>query len=318
MNTVRIPCIHLGDEINGQTRERLGLTHLKVWRECEKGHGPQCSCNRSCGPTCADYSPNAEESDVVALRYEQNANYPSVGISIGSYGMPGLIELQAKVIRANCGNIPVIVSDDQTDEAGETGPAKKSRLIDVCEKYGLIFRDAAANRVGHAGGDLGAFWHGLNYAAEHGIEYWLKLSQRFVIDRPLFAQKCAAMMNARDSHTMSQTHKNRGKFFFAMRTEFVMMEVRRWNRPELIDSLRPRPIGRAAEDVVHGCVKRLGGAIIACPLFTPERSKPHKDLLWYEADGPAGYDLMAAKYGVELGDGFHATYSIHSPNFKWG
>lgn len=49
-------CIHLGDEISGAERQRLGLSHLKVWRECGKGFGPQCRCgNDRCNPSCSGY-----------------------------------------------------------------------------------------------------------------------------------------------------------------------------------------------------------------------------------------------------------------------
>ena len=315
----RIPCKNLGDEITGNERQRLGLTHLKIWRECDMGYGPQCACNSSCGPSCNDYLPDPDHNpDQQVFRFNQNTKYPSVGISIGSYGMPGIIELQAATIRANCGDIPVIVSDDHTEEAGDDGLEKKTRILDICEKYGLIYRDTAPNRIGHAGGDLGSFQHGLQYAARYGIEYWLKLSQRLIVDRPLFVQKCAAILKESQHHTMSQIHQNHGQFYFAMRTEFVLMEVARWFKPDIMQKLTPRPLNRAAEDIVYDCVNTIGGSFYSTPLFTPERSKKHEGVLWYEADGPEGYERLAEKYGVELGAGFHAGGSVHSPGFKWG
>ena len=314
-----VPCLHRGDQIPITEGQRRGLTHLKIWHECEKGHGPQCQCNRSCGPLCPDYSADdlAPKEDR-PVRHSQDANYPTVGVSIGSYGMPGIIELQAAVIRKNCGDIPIIVSDDHSEEAGEDGLEKKTRILDVCEKYGLIYKDTAPDRIGHAGGDLGSFQHGLQYAARYGIEYWLKLSQRFIVDRPLFVQKCAYILREQQQHTMSQIHQNHGMFYFAMRTEFVLMEVARWHRPDILEKLKPRPLGRAAEDIVYDCVRTIGGHFFASPLFTGERSKHHSGLLWYEADGNEGYSAMAEKYGVDLGPGFHAGGSVHSPGFKWG
>lgn len=232
--------------------------------------------------------------------------------------MPGVIELQAATIRENCGDIPILVSDDHTEEAGDDGLEKKVRILDICEKYGLVYRDTAPVRVGHAGGDLGSFHHGLTYAASKGIEYWLKLSQRFVVDRPLFVQKCAAILKDQQQHTMSQIHQNHGQFYFAMRTEFVLMEVARWNRPDVLEKLKPRPLGRAAEDIVYDCVRTIGGSFLSSPLFTAERSKPHEGLLWYEADGTEGYQRLAKKYKIDLGPGFHAGGSVHSPGFRWG
>lgn len=315
----KIPCKFLGDEITGHERQKLGLTHLKIWHECDMGHGPQCPCNAACGPTCKDYVANENAAPAQDLfRFNQNSDFPTVGISIGSYGMPGIIELQAAAIRANCGDIPIIVSDDHTEEAGDDGMEKKIRILDICEKYDLIYRETAPVRVGHAGGDLGSFHHGLTYAASKGIEYWLKLSQRFIVDRPMFVQKCAAILKAHQQHTMSQVHQNHGQFYFAMRTEFVLMEVARWHRPDIMAKLTPRPLGRAAEDIVHDCVNTIGGSFFSSTLFTAERSKKHEGVLWYEADGPEGYQRLAEKYGVNLGAGFHAGGSVHSPGFKWG
>ncbi len=320
--TAKHPCLHLGKEIDGPTRMRLNLAHSKTWRDCKMGFGPQCNCNAKCGPACVGYSPDMSdaEEEIKPVRPASSVKWSGdVMISIGSYGMPGIVELQAAAIRANCGDIPILVSDDHTEQAGDDGYEKKARLLDICDKYDLQFRDAAPERVGHSGGDLGAFWHGLHYAAGKDIPYVLKLSQRLIIDRPNYAQRCVDILRNREGHTMSQTHKNRGRFFFAMRTEFVLMSTHKWMRADFMETLKPRPIGRAAEDVVHSCVRRMGGAVIACPLITPERSKAHAGVVWYEQpNSNDAYSLLAYKYGVELGPGYHNTSSIFSPNFKWG
>lgn len=323
----RKPCQFLGDEITSAKRIELGLTHAKVWRECQKGHGPQCQCNAQCGPLCDDYQPD-DDADPVAVAVPAakkiDGNWPTVGVSIGHYGMPGLIELQAKIIREQCGAVPILVSDDHTEEAfteenPNDGLLKKARLLDIVERYGLIYQDAASERVGHAGGDLGAFYHGLNYAKKHGVDYWLKLSQRLVIDRPLYLQKLADIMQRKNSHTMSNVHKNRGKFFFSIRSECVMMDVKRWHRSDILQLLTPRGLGHAAENVVEKCVGILGGSKINCPLMTDDRSRYHKDVYWYEQpNANDAYTALAAKYDVDLGLGFHVGGSIHSPGFRWG
>lgn len=318
----RKPCKSLGDEIPPSRRIELGLTHLKVWKECGQGHGPQCQCNTSCGPACVDYQPDDDAEPIsvaVPPAKKITGDWPTVGVSIGHYGMPGMVELQAKVIREQCGDVPIMVSDDHTEEAGDDGPMKKLRLLDIVERYGLIYRDAAPTRVGHAGGDLGAFYHGLNYAKGHGIQYWMKLSQRFIIDRPLYLQKLADIMQRKNAHTMANVHKNRGKFFFSIRSECVLMDVNRWHRPDILAQLAPRQLGHAAENVIQGCVNILGGTKIANPVFTEDRSKPHKDIYWYEhPNANDAYKALSVKYDMDLGAGFHVGGSVHSPGFKWG
>ncbi len=53
---VSLPCIHLGDAISGQERERLGLAHGRDWRQCESrpSYGVVCRC-LTCGPNCKGY-----------------------------------------------------------------------------------------------------------------------------------------------------------------------------------------------------------------------------------------------------------------------
>ena len=322
--TSRIPCVHLDpDEITPARRIELGLTHAKVWRECGKGLGPKCRCDSSCGPLCQLYEPDHEADPMPQSDPPQPAQvtgeWPTVGVSIGHFGMPGLVELQAKVIRAHCGDVPIVVSDDFTEESGDDGLCKKDRLLEICERYKLIYRNAAPSRIGHAGGDLGAFKHGLNYAASRGIEYWMKLSQRFIIDRPMFLQKLAAIMREKNAHTMGNVHKNRGKFFFSVRTECLLMHVPRWHRPDILAEIEPRVLGRAAENVIEHCINKLGGKKIANPLFTDDRARWHTNIYWYEQPhAHEAYITLAAKYDVDLGLGFHVQGSLNSPGFKWG
>lgn len=313
-----IPCVHLGDEIGAAERERRGLTHLKVWRECSLGYGAKCRCDTTCGPVCRGYRADPHETEPQGEPMDPLPNAAGVMVSIGHYNMPGIIELQAKVIQANCGNIPIIVSDDHTETAGERGYENKLRLLDICEQYRLLYRDAGPDRIGHSGGDLGAFWHGLHHAAGNGIPYCVKLSQRFIIDRPQWAQKLATMLRDRGGHTMSQCHKGRGRFVFPIRSEFVLMDVRRWMQANIIGHLRPRVLNGAAETVVSRCLSMLGGNLTACPLFTPERTKHCAGVYWYESSGDNGYKQLADKYGVTLGDGYHAVGSHLSPAYRLG
>jgi hypothetical protein len=118
-------------------------------------------------------------------------------------------------------------------------------------------------------------------------------------------------------HTMSQTHKNHGVFYFNMRTEFVLMDVRKWIR--FADYLKPRPLNNAAEVVVHQCVRSMGGEIVSCPLITPERHKVHQGVYWYQQpDAATAYEELAKKYNVDLGQGFHIGGSHLSPNYRVG
>jgi hypothetical protein len=51
---VKLDCVHLGEATTGPNPRRMYL-------ECEKGHGPQCACDKpqKCGPMCGDYEKSA-------------------------------------------------------------------------------------------------------------------------------------------------------------------------------------------------------------------------------------------------------------------
>ncbi len=48
-----LDCVHLGEECRRPENAKPG----SVYRECEKGHGPQCACDRpqKCGSMCPDH-----------------------------------------------------------------------------------------------------------------------------------------------------------------------------------------------------------------------------------------------------------------------
>lgn len=56
-------CLHLGDELPALKAVSLGLVPRKIYRECERGHGPQCRCDGKCGPVCVDYEPDTPEPE---------------------------------------------------------------------------------------------------------------------------------------------------------------------------------------------------------------------------------------------------------------
>ena len=83
----------------------------------------------------------------------------SYGIVIGTYDSlvgPNLrqgvisVELNLAVIRAQCGDIPVLVSDDASP------PSSQLAYRAVCARYGATFV-SGSTRLGHTSGDIAAF-----------------------------------------------------------------------------------------------------------------------------------------------------------------
>lgn len=250
-------------------------------------------------------------------------------VAIGSHGQPSVVELQAKAIRATCGPVPILVSDDKTEEAtneelgAEYGAALKAKLLAVCDREGLIYRDTAPGRVGHAGGDLGALFHGLTFAAVHGIDVLVKLSQRFVLDIPDWIHLTAKAMRQTGAATCSRHCFYGRSTRFHLRTEFLALDVARWARPDVLHALTPRPLGFAAEDLIDRCRQAVdGGAFLASPLFGEDRHADYPGIAWHDVlpeEVPvARYAAMFAKYGVTPGPEFSVAHSCTLPGHRGG
>lgn len=262
-------------------------------------------------------------------------------VSIGSFAHPSAIALQARVIRATCGaDTPILVSDDHTETAFDTekstdaehGRRLKSRLLQICEAENLIYRDTAPDRIGHAGGDLGAFCHGLTYAERHGIDYVVKLSQRLMVDVPNWIDDTIDLMEpGRFGPSIPDGFATacapcfyEANPYFAMRTECVVMRVRDWFQPWVMEQLVPRPLGFAAELLIDTIVRRLstGHGFINVPGMTKDRYERRPGWAWKDAlpkeSTDRDYAELATKYGMTLGAEFNSHHSVHIHGYAWG
>lgn len=261
---------------------------------------------------------------------------PNCMVSIGHFAQPSIIELQAKVIRATCGDVPILVSDDHTETAHDDtkgvtaamGAERKARLLEICERERLIYRDTAERRIGHAGGDLGSFYHGLTYARDYGIEYLWKLSQRFIVDIPgWIAEECRRMKKF-DVIVCTQPCFYGSRPLFAFRTECIGLKVTPWIRPDVLNELRPRPLHTAAEFLLEELYAKIGqGKPFLKWSFTGKRQGHDRlirypDCYWKDPEPKdqtdTEYRSLADKYGVTLRDDFNVNHSCLQAGFQWG
>lgn len=273
--------------------------------------------------------------EVRGVRETVIANKPKFLVSIGSWGQPSVIQLQARSIRATCGaDTPILVSDDYTENAFDptkgTGPdrgqALKARLLEICEQENLVFRHSGEAPLGHIGGDLGAFWHGLNYARDHGLDFVCKLSQRFVVDIPNWLPEVIRQMNKFGYNTATRGCFYHHRAVFQMRTECVVMKTLPWLRPDVLERLRPRQLRYATEHLVAEECARINGG--QCKFIAPKWLVENrhqrvpgvawKDALPLEETVNLDYLPMFAKYGVEVGEEFNALHSCVQHGYKVG
>lgn len=251
-------------------------------------------------------------------------------ISIGSYGYPSVIDLQGAVIRDTLGDrVSILVSDDWTEtdwtlEAGETerhGMAKYTRLRNVCEKWGMEYmRASEAERCYHAGGDLGAYANGINRALELGKTHVAKLSQRFIVTAKNWTGICAEGMKRHGAKSCSrECYYSQGaqsvhmmRPMFVLRTECMIVDVKAWSHPGILNIIRPRPLnGHAAEAVVGQAMRAAGGSVFGCPFFGADRSRRYPDTVWkdVEPDRDAErYMALFKRYNIDP-EGFDVKLS---------
>jgi len=264
---------------------RINKSDGRDWRKCnhpDKPHGEEvCTCKaNTCGPPCRGYSSGTGNAGVVVGCYSEPG-----------HDMRGIIELQVRVIRANCGAVPILLTVDQCEHLGHI-EAMADHYDDV------TVMPVAPERIGHAGGDLGAFHHGLLWAKGRGLRFVAKLSQRYIIDRPNWVQNSAAKNQ--------QTLCNRcleGRFKLPMRTEGVFMRVADWQ--VALPHLVPRRVFPASgEHAVWGAMSAVGLTRVHAwdYLSGPDRCKRKEGIVWKCSNPLSDYQSLADKYKVRLGD----------------
>jgi hypothetical protein len=222
----------------------------------------------------------------------------TVGVVVGSYKWPELIDLQVRVIRATCGPVPILVSGDRPEDY----PA----LARVCAAHPDVTLSPNLERIGHTGGDVACFHKGVVWGAARGLAVVAKLSQRFVVTRPGWLQDGAADLLA--SGLPLASRRCRGVQAFDLRTEACLLDVGAWGRPEVLARVAPRrywadtPKGLAAETVIHRVLlDLLGGVYWPWRLFGEERyARDSPDVLWHNHTPAAEYRTLAEKHGVTL------------------
>lgn len=233
------------------------------------------------------------------------------GVVIGSYGMPGVVELNIAAIRHTCGPVPILVVDDATPK-NEGG----SRIASITERYQGVELITNQANMGHAPGDLECFRQGLLWAGVRGLDVLVKFSQRFIITAPGWIQDDARSLIDSGDDIWSQPayHLN---LRFPMRTEAVMM---RTPSPELAKLCVD--CKTATEDHMHWAAETAGLKIGRWERIPPDRFHRYKNIVWHNTDGVdvyreggKAYHELAERLGVDLGNEFSAAgWHVIAPN----
>ncbi len=302
---ISLPCVHEA----GPAPPPPGQSVIRSYLHCGAGKGIdgvvcRCLCNSNCSLYTPEYPD--EESSVV-----QTTSNPDLraGVVIGHYGLPGLVELQVKVIRALNGPVPILICDDYTSEP------LQSRLVSVCKREGVPLVKTGQGRIGHAGGDIGSLFRGLQWAEATGLKVLVKLSQRLVFTKPNWLALTVEELRRSGKPTLSDRCVE-GLVHLPMRTEGTVLDVAKWTADgNKVKSLYPRRISPTpAEVLVADVASRVGEVGIWSLLNGPDRLKPSPYGLWHCSSAMADYKRLAKAYAVDLGKEFFTSGWYHRPD----
>lgn len=255
-----------------------------------------------CCRDCPDKTERPAKPVAHQTQFAPRSGDVPVGVAIGSYRWPSLVDLQIRVIRHTCGEVPILVSSDDPESSG--------RIDEICSRHADVFHWPNVERIGHTGGDIAAYFKGSIWGRSRGLKVVAKLSQRMLFTRARWLQDGARDLLA--SGCSLGTQRCRGTQRFDLRTEAALLDVATWSRPEVLSRIMPRrywgdtPQGLTAETVIYRVLKDLCGEIFhPWGIIGEERLQPREGVIWHNANEPAEYHKLAKDFGVSLERDFH-------------
>jgi hypothetical protein len=241
------------------------------------------------------------------------------GVVIGHYNGLAFLELNLRLIREHCGDIPILISDDCSPGFGPDPPPHSAfgRLLALQARYGNLRVWPNPTRIGHMGGDLAAVWKGIIWAKGAGLGFLAKLSQRCVIDRKGWLQAASAQLRRSGHALLGRSCMHEG---FNIRTEALVLDVEQWHRPDILMHLVPRRIQSPVEQVLWEDVQhRLDGNMAHWELLSPSRYTATPDAYFRAANPPADYERLARRVGLDYtAADFDTTRSDRQPDYLQG
>lgn len=235
-----------------------------------------------------------------------------VAVAIGHYRMPSAVELNLKVLRRRNGReFRAIVTDDASpwDDV--------RRLESICAEHDATLVRTPDGRLGHVGGDLRAFYHGLSYARMWKCRYLMKLSQRAIVDIPDWLQTTARHMMATGLPVAGRAAGVGPRLTAAhLRTSAIMLDVEAWSDHATLAELEPsRRSGIACESIIGDLFLRKGGRMVALPGIPDDILESRPEAPWHDSpDGMRHYHDLARRENVDLSTGFHGYGSGTKPD----
>ena len=218
---------------------------------------------------------------------------------IGHFNQVSFLELNLRAIRHYCGpDVPILVSDDCSNGFGATPDPDTmfGRVVALTEVIPNVMVWPNVERIGHAGGDIAAFWKGIMWGKQCELDVIFKLSQRYIISHPNWVEESARDLLQSGLATLGRPCEDVG---WPIRTEAVGLRVESWYRPDVLAHLTPRRVHWATELVIwDDIVDRLDGRLHPWELVTKGRYTPSAQVLFHDANTPQDYERLAQQIGM--------------------
>ena len=257
-------------------------------------------------------------SSQVVQEVKQNASDIPCGVIIGHFNSTDALILNVGSIRAHCGDIPIMISDDCSDGFGATPPKNSAfdKVLGIAANWNNVFVWPNCSRIGHAGGDLATFWKGIMWGKFNKLEVVFKLSQRCIFDTPRWAQKSALELIKSGRSTLG---RDCTFHHWKIRTESIGLKINDWYRPDIMAHLTPRKIGCATENVIWDDIKeRLGGSVACWSLMSPARNEKQAGVLFREANTVDEYYQLGRRLGITVDGSLNTVTSPAQPGYVLG
>ena len=226
-----------------------------------------------------------------------HASPAGVGIVVGCYGLPGLARLQVRMIRATCGQVPILLADD-----GSGRDAEFEAIADT--EPDVTFWPSDVRR-GHYAGDLSVYWKGLQWGHTRGFRWLVKLSQRFLWTQPGWLAEAVEMWERSGTATLMQRCMDSGggklpsPVNLFVRTECMAFDVGAWI-PHFREFDQQR-LGNPTELYVWDLVCRhFGERFAEWPGLTVDRYAETPGTVWHGSHNEQPYRELADRFRVTL------------------
>lgn len=236
-------------------------------------------------------------ASVGSSRDNDKTNAHGIGVVIGHFDSIDFLNLNLKLLRKHCGAFPLLVSDDCSPGWNLNGSCTPAIDEVLAENNAVAWTNQ--NRLGHVSGDLSALAKGILWAKAQDLEYLVKMSQRFIVDRPNWLAETVDFLRRTNAITLGRGCKD---FGWKIRTELMAIRVEDWHQDRILKSLLSPPDRPFAELIAWELIEKcLSGRLTQWDLLAPGRQSKAPDIYFRATHRSEDFARLAQSVGITNG-----------------